>query len=284
MVQHPIPVPVTAPDGTRLAAWDWPGRADRTPYLLVHGLASNARTWDQVARRLNDLGHPVFWYDQRGHGRSDRPTDGYDMPTAVADLAAVVDAAAFRTPPIVAGQSWGGNLVVAYAAQVSRALAGIVPVDGGTIDLQRQFPSWEACAAALAPPRLELDLGARRAALRASRPTWPEEGIAATLANLEAGPDGSARNRLPPAAHMSLLRAMWEHPPRGHYGALTCPALFLMARTGDHEWTAAKQTAAEEAATLVPAATVVWVGGDHDLHVEQPDVVAGHLLDPRWRA
>ncbi len=42
-------------------------------YILVHGLSSNARTWDQVAARLAAAGHQVVAIDQRGHGLSEKP-------------------------------------------------------------------------------------------------------------------------------------------------------------------------------------------------------------------
>ncbi|MEZ4718179.1 MAG: hypothetical protein R2851_19105 [Caldilineaceae bacterium] len=40
----------TDPQSLALHVREWPG--DRQPFVLVHGLASNARTWDQVAARL----------------------------------------------------------------------------------------------------------------------------------------------------------------------------------------------------------------------------------------
>ena len=59
---------IELPGGPRLAL----RRADgpRRAYLLVHGLASNARLWDGVARRLAGAGHAVAAVDLRGHGRS----------------------------------------------------------------------------------------------------------------------------------------------------------------------------------------------------------------------
>src|SRR5262245_45473360 len=49
-----------------------------TPFVLVHGLASNLRLWDGVAEHLLSRGHTVVALDQRGHGRSDAPESGYD--------------------------------------------------------------------------------------------------------------------------------------------------------------------------------------------------------------
>ncbi|MGA1162499.1 MAG: alpha/beta hydrolase, partial [Ilumatobacteraceae bacterium] len=41
--------------------------------ILVHGLASNARMWDGVARELSTQNVRTIAVDLRGHGRSDRP-------------------------------------------------------------------------------------------------------------------------------------------------------------------------------------------------------------------
>ena len=57
-----------------LGARRWDG-GDRLPVLLVHGLSSNARLWDEVAAALgpDPTGpprHPVLAVDLRGHGTS----------------------------------------------------------------------------------------------------------------------------------------------------------------------------------------------------------------------
>ena len=62
----------------RLKAFVAP-EGDATPFLLVHGLASTARTWELVMPLLADAGHPVAAIDQRGHGLSDKPDDDYGL-------------------------------------------------------------------------------------------------------------------------------------------------------------------------------------------------------------
>ena len=80
-------------DGVELAADAWlPAAPTGVPFLLVHGLASNARTWDGVAARLVTYGHPVVSVDLRGHGRSSKPDGPYDVATVADDLAALIDA------------------------------------------------------------------------------------------------------------------------------------------------------------------------------------------------
>src|SRR5881409_4538231 len=87
------------------------GDRSTAPFVLVHGLASNARLWDGVAEHLHAAGHTVVVIDQRGHGRSDAPETGYDLETAVADLLALINALELDRP-VLAGQSWGGNVVL----------------------------------------------------------------------------------------------------------------------------------------------------------------------------
>ena len=89
----------------------------QVPFLLVHGLASNARMWDGVAVVLAAAGHPVVAVDQRGHGRSSKPDEGYDFDTIVADLVALIASLGW-VRPVVVGQSWGGNVVIELGAIV----------------------------------------------------------------------------------------------------------------------------------------------------------------------
>jgi pimeloyl-ACP methyl ester carboxylesterase len=262
----------------RLAVRRWRG-AGAPPFVLVHGLASNARLWHGVAARLHAAGHAVVAVDQRGHGRSDAPDAGYDFATVTGDLRLLVDALDLPRPVLV-GQSWGGNVVLEAAARWGHRVAGIATVDGGTIDLQERFPTWEACADQLAPPLLD---GVTRPELernmRRRHPDWPEEGIAGTLANFVERPDGSMRARLRRDLHMQILRALWEHHPPLRYAAIDVPVLLIAADTGDAASTSDKRHDIGIATALLPRARVRWLSGEHDLHAQQPDAVAQLLLD-----
>ena len=80
--------------------------------------------------------------DQRGHGQSDKPDDGYDFATLYVDVIAVLDAVGFERA-VVAGQSTGGNIAVELAARRPDRVAGVAGVDGGSLELSRQWPEWE---------------------------------------------------------------------------------------------------------------------------------------------
>jgi pimeloyl-ACP methyl ester carboxylesterase len=259
-------------DGVELAADVWTTTATSTlpPFLLVHGLASNARLWDGVAARLVGSGHPVVTVDLRGHGRSSKPDSAYDVPAVADDLAVLIDRMAIDRP-VVAGQSWGGNVALELAARHPDRIRGIVCVDGGWLELSRQFAGWDACRAALAPPRL----AGRRFAeiegyLRSTHGDWPESGIRGALANFEMRPDGTVAPWLTFDRHIAVLRGLWEHHPSERYAEITGPALLVPVDGGDTEWAQRKRLEVEAAAGMIPNARVRWFTGDHDIHAQRP--------------
>src|SRR5262245_30029459 len=172
------------------------GQPEAMPFVLVHGLASNLRLWDGVAEELHARGHTVVAVDQRGHGRSDAPDAPYDMEMAVGDLLALMQVLALRRP-VVAGQSWGGNVVLELGWQEPDAVRGIACVDGGVIELADWFPTWEACLAALTPPRLDhLTRDELEKRMRAGSPQLPDRAIAAALECFRVREDGRVEPRL----------------------------------------------------------------------------------------
>ena len=258
--------------GVALHVVTWNG-GDHVPFLLVHGLASNCRTWEGVACRLSDLGHPVATVDLRGHGQSDKPDEGYDFATLCDDLVAVLDALGFDRA-VVAGQSTGGNIAVDLAARAPDRLAGMVGVDGGALEVSRRWPEWEACLTALAPPRLAgspTRLVEDR--LRSSHPDWPEWGIEATMANYERLPEGAIRPWLRFDRHIRILRSLWEHRPSTVIPKLEVPVLLVMADSGDGLMDH-KRSLVEEISAAAPKVQVEWLTGDHDLHVQFPAELA----------
>ena len=263
----------------RLHVLEWPG--DGRPFVLLHGLASNATTWAAVARELAAHGHRVLAVDQRGHGRSDKPDTGYDFATIVADLAGLLDVLEVDAP-VVAGQSWGGNVVLAFGATHRRRAHRLVFVDGGFLDLQAQpGMSWERIAVDLRPPELA---GTPRALLaeriRSFHPEWPEEGIEATLANFETLPDGTVRPWLTLDRHMLILRALWEQRPTDLYPLVERPVTIAVAEdAGNPEWLAVKRVQVAAAEGALRAVNVRWFPNTaHDIHVHRPAELAALLL------
>jgi pimeloyl-ACP methyl ester carboxylesterase len=120
-----------------------PGDFSLPTFVLVHGLASNARLWDGVAEGLMAADHSSHAVDLRGHGESEKPDTGYDFATVASDVAAVVRDVAERRA-ILVGQSWGANVVMETAARFPEVARAVVCIDGGYIKLADSFPDREA--------------------------------------------------------------------------------------------------------------------------------------------
>ena len=146
------------------------------------------------------------------------------------DLGELIERLALERP-IVAGQSWGGNVVLELGRRSPDALRGLVLVDGGWLEPSSGFADWDACLAALAPPRLVgrplVDVERH---IRSSHPDWPETGIQGTLANFEVRADGTDRpvaDLRPPHRHPA--RAVGR-PPAARYADVRVPTLLVRGR------------------------------------------------------
>ncbi len=276
-----ISLETTPPLSLHIREWPAGGPSSHPPFVLLHGLASNAFTWDAVAAHLSAAGERVIAVDQRGHGLSDKPEDGYDFDTIVDDLRMLLDALAIERATVI-GRSWGGNVVLAFGAAHPERVHGLGFVDGGYIDLQmRPDNTWKTVERNLKPPALAgmpaADLAER---MRNGHPDWTQSGIEATMANFEILPDGTVRPWLKLDNHMLILRALWEQRPSLLYPRIGLPVYIAVAESnGDLEWAAVKraQVAAAEAA-LSRVRVELFPETDHDIHVHRPAQLATAFL------
>ena len=262
----------------RLHIRQWPG-ALRT-VVLVHGLASNCMTWEATASALSAAGHAVVSVDQRGHGRSSKPEGGYGFDDVTGDLHALIQQLGLDRP-IVAGQSWGGNVVLDFAARHPAAVSGIVLVDGGFIDLQaKPGATWESISLQLTPPALAgIPRAAMQARMQLVHANWSAAGVQHQLANFETLADGTIRPWLTLERHMLILRALWEQRVGKIYPQVTAPVLLLAAEEVSRERLVQKRAEVAAASALLRSCQVHWFADtDHDIHVQRPHETAALIL------
>jgi pimeloyl-ACP methyl ester carboxylesterase len=266
---------------------DSPADEGARPFVLVHGLASNARLWDGVALALAARGRRSLAVDLRGHGHSDAPDDGYDTETCADDLAALIieEGLTGGRAPVVVGQSWGGNVVLSLAARRPGLVSAVACVDGGWLRLRDAFASFAACWAALAPPRFDgLTYAHLARRIRASHPDWPTSGVEGALGNLVETPSGGVRARLARSHHESIVRALYEGDPALLYPKVSVPVLLVPAtgevpHPGEDARKAATRAAVTAALAALPDGRARWYpGADHDLHAQFPDQLAADLV------
>ena len=281
--------------GLRLHVLAWPagpggapsaapgGAPSAAPVLLLHGLASSARIWEPVAARLAAAGHPVFAADLRGHGLSDKPDQGYDLATFADDVAGLVEALELDRP-VVIGHSLGAFAIVeAFARRpdLGRLVRGVVLVEGALVDASVQFATLDECLAGVAlPPVTGVPEARLEGYFRHTYPDWADDRIAATMASMEIRADGIVAGWwLGPARVQMLARSMWEWHAAPLLPAVTAPALWIVADTGDAAWTAAKREAAAATEAAMPRARIRWLVAEHDVHAQRPKEVAALIAD-----
>lgn len=260
---------------------DWGGRGE--PLLLLHGLSSNARIWDLtaplLARRFR-----VLALDQRGHGLSDKPDDGYDFQSVTGDLQAFVQALGLKRPGLV-GHSWGANVALQFAADQPDTAPWLVLVDGGFLEISA-FPdmTWERALEMMSPPRLA---GLKLEAFLQGARNWPglvevwsDEVQEIVLANFRIDEEGAIHPHLSRENHLKILRSLWEQKPSALWSGLRCPALLIPTARDHHDprnaiWMEQKQKAVALAQERVPALQVAWMEDTiHDVPLQRPRELA----------
>jgi len=116
-------------DNLRLRYVEW-GRIDAPAIIMLHGLRSNARTWEPLALALAQQWRLIA-LDQRGRGESDwDPERNYFADVYVRDLEALVQQLGLRRF-VLMGHSMGGANAFLYAARHPENLLGLVIEDMG---------------------------------------------------------------------------------------------------------------------------------------------------------
>src|SRR3954453_23440374 len=95
--------------------------------LCLHGFPEHAVSWRHQILVLAGMGDRVWAVNQRGYGRTSRPTQvaDYALPHLVDDVAALIDAANAKRVVLI-GHDWGGMVAWCFAATQRRPLERLV--------------------------------------------------------------------------------------------------------------------------------------------------------------
>lgn len=251
--------------------------ADSGPcVVLVHGSGANLESWNALVRRLVGQ-HSIVAFDRRGHGRSS-DASSYTATELADDIAAVADAYEFGRP-IVVGHSAGAWDSLIYATRASlraticldQAIASDDPVWADALMLRDdQAESPRSCTSdpgytdtewAERMAQGEADLGAR---------TWQETYGPMNHRGAVRGPDGRLHYHPGPQGFRHIQSDWTSFVTAGEpYEHITSPIAVVLARrnTGPiHE--ALRRLVARRQLETFDA------DSDHDIHVEQPQLVA----------
>lgn len=269
-------------DGVPLHALVWPGAGPDA--LLLHGLASSSHIWELTAPRLSRRGLRVAAYDQRGHGRSGKPSSGYGFARTCADAAAVIRALRLRRP-VVVGHSWGANVALELAVRRPRTVAGAVLIDGGFIGLRERF-DWRTARSVLAPPDLRGTpvhefLERVRYRLGDTLDITPEvESVFLSLMRVDR--HANIHPRLSRPNHLRILRALWEQDTPALLRRVRVPTLVIAVRSRPGVADSAgfmeeKVRAATTVRAIGEPVRFEWIDGIHDVPLQRPDALARRI-------
>ena len=291
MTVAPIDGHLTTPTtGLDVRFRDWGGPTVReggqTPVVLLHGLASTCRIYDLCAPLLAQT-RRVVTYDQRGHGETAKPEDGYDTETFVADGIGVAQALKLEEPYLVVGHSCGATIAMEWTVRQAELVRAVALVDGAIFPF-RDVPgaTWESVAERLAPPDLSSlsfdDLIERtRGRLGFLDETFRRSYFGALM---QVTSDGAIRARLPRDKHIRILRTLWDEDVDAAVGALRRPALALLAErtptdTEGQRIEELRCRMVERLQQAQPLLRVRWLKDTiHDVALQRPELLAEAII------
>lgn len=111
--------------GIELHGWE---TGAGTPLIMLHGITSNGRGWDPVADLLAPRFHGIA-LDQRGHGKSGKPSGAcYGRDDFAGDVAALIEALD-AGPAVIAGHSLGARNALALGAARPELVSAVVAIE-----------------------------------------------------------------------------------------------------------------------------------------------------------
>jgi pimeloyl-ACP methyl ester carboxylesterase len=244
------------------------------PLVLLHGLTSNKSAWRPLLPTL-EAEHRVYALDMRGHGKSGRaPDNHYHVADYARDVIAFLKY--LHAPIVLMGQSLGGMVAIATAAQYSAGVRALILLDpplfsfSSSVKLEPQRMQWMSLVASTMKGDPSFDTIVAR--LRAAMPDAPEEQVVGTAHYIS----GVA----PGAAETALRDEIWQGLDLSQaLQQINCPTLLIH---GDWESGAVvRPEDVEMFKAKCPSALVVRIpGAEHDLKMQaQPDLVLQPVKD-----
>ena len=137
---------VSTTDGTRIH-YEVTGKPGATPVLMIQGLGASKNAWN-LQRIAMATRFRIISFDNRGAGRSDKPTEPFTLEQMADDAIAVLDAAGIETAHVV-GASMGGvisQIVAVKYPQRVRSLTLVCTACRNHLWRQELLQSWAKTA------------------------------------------------------------------------------------------------------------------------------------------
>lgn len=222
---------VTA-NGVKLHYLDWGGRKERT-LLFLAGVGNSAHIFDDIAPQFTDRFH-VLALTRRGHGQSERPTTGYDLPTLTEDIRQFLDQLNIRRVTLV-GHSFAGDEMTRFARMYPERVDRLVYLDAAydRADLAAEAFSKNPFPSPQPTKEERASLAGYRGWWTRNRGFW-SDAVEADLRETSLASDGSIKATLSREAGQGIFKNAADYRP--DYTKIKAPALGLYALSGIPLW------------------------------------------------
>jgi pimeloyl-ACP methyl ester carboxylesterase len=105
------------------------GNSNGQPLVFLHGLMGYSQNWRKISLAFEDS-HNILLLDQRGHGKSFKPENGYAPEDYADDLLKIIDELGWQAIDLV-GHSMGGRNAMNFAHRYSDRVRKLVIEDIG---------------------------------------------------------------------------------------------------------------------------------------------------------
>lgn len=233
------------------------------PVILLHGFSDSWFSWSRVLPLF-----PASWHayalDQRGHGDSDRPGEGYGARDLAADVVAFMQAKEIRRATIV-GHSMGG-IVAQHVAAIAPERVGrlVLVASAGSLREMNGAADFEATLMGLTDP-VPAAFAREFQESTIHRPL-PREFVDRTV---------EESLKLPARVWRRLVAGMMSSPPAEVPGD-RFPILMFW---GTEDAVFPREAEDRLQARLPRARLVVHPGTGHAVHWEEPEKFVGELRD-----
>jgi pimeloyl-ACP methyl ester carboxylesterase len=248
-------------NGVRLAYVEQ-GERDGPAVILLHGYTDTHRSFD-LLRPLLPRAWRVIAVTQRGHGRSDKPEDGYRIDDFAADVVMLLDALGVGRAVLV-GHSMGAAVALQAAAEAGDRVAGLALIgafadfrgNAGVAELARVVATFED------PIDPEFVLAFQESTIA---DMVPQRFLDLVI---------SESLRCPARVWRAAARGMLLAGPRAGAARCRAPAAILW---GEEDGFCPRSDQLALRDTLGSARLFAVPGAGHALHWEKPAAAAAHL-------
>ena len=246
------------------------GNREGHKLVFLHGLMGSAANWRRIATAFEDQ-FQVLAFDQRGHGRSFQPPDGYHPRDYAQDLARILDDLCWQQVALV-GHSMGGRNALEFALHFAQRVKCLVIEDIGPEASVEAMLRIERLLEAVPTPFVS------RQEMRRffeeeypHRIAWyPQPQVVSRFlqANIEQKSDSTQDWRF---SKPGILKSLREGRKEDRWDALANLHMPVLIVRGESSRDLERQTFERMKKTLPTAQAVEIPGAGHWVHFDQPE-------------